>query len=338
MFEDLKDSKNAKSYFPWCHELLSYHILCVGGLESPGSVRSLKKYLAFYGKLVWIRVFPNLQAPGGFAHVILDRPESYHQLFSKSIHCFEGMNLRIKMWRKPSDGSSYDAKINERKVFIKNLASFITEKHLFEYFERFGEIEAIEIPSSGIFEPARKIGYITFQKKQTAELVLQRPNHIIRKNKVKCRQYCPDKKDIDWQSSITIPNVPPVKNEGVQSRGISDLPNINLYKVFKRGKKKFINMQASPEAHDCSSDSVSIASLKDLDKLSPLSTTNSIQTHFSKKVPNIDTVLIAETQNNPLTDDSKPLSQKQFVSDCRTDLNYLRRPLFVHYYTVIDKY
>ena len=338
MFEDLKDSKNAKSYFPWCHELLSYHILCVGGLESPGSVRSLKKYLAFYGKLVWIRVFPNLQAPGGFAHVILDRPESYHQLFSKSIHCFEGMNLRIKMWRKPSDGSSYDAKINERKVFIKNLASFITEKHLFEYFERFGEIEAIEIPSSGIFEPARKIGYITFQKKQTAELVLQKPNHTLRKNKVKCRQYCPDKKDIDWQSSITIPNVPPVNSEGVQSRGISDLPNINLYKVFKRGKKKFINMQISSEEHQSSSDSISIASIEDSEKASPLSTTNSIQTFLPNKVEPIHACKIDEIQNNPLTDGFEQWNQFQSLSIDGINFNYMRRPVFVPYYTIIEKF
>lgn len=338
MSVELKDHRHTKSFFPWCHELLSYHILCIGGLETPGCVKAMKKYLAQFGKIVWVRIFPNVQAPGGFAHIILDRPESYHKLFARSTHSFEGANLRIKMWRRPSDGDSYDSKINERKVFIKNMASFITEKHLFEYFSGFGQIDAIEIPALSLSEATRKIGYITFQTKLAAELVLETPNHIIRKNKVKCRKYCTDKKDSDWHASITIPNQPPVNSDGVQPRGIAALPNINLYKVFKRGKKKFMNMQTSSEGYESSPDSFSEASLRDLKPASPLSTSNSIKTLLPNKPNPSDASLLLKTPNNPYHDDSQPQSQAQPDSPRCSGLSYLRRPLFVHYYTVIGKY
>lgn len=337
MSSEPKEVKNAKSYFPWCHELLSYHILCVGGLDTPGTIKSMKRYLVQFGKVVWVRIFPNVQAPGGFAHVILDRPESYHKLFANSTHNFDGANLRIKMWRKPSDGSSYDSKIMERKVFVKNLASFITEKHLFEYFSGFGEIDAIEIPASNS-EVTRKIGYITFQTKLTVEQVLETPNHIIRKNKVKCRKYCTDKKDSDWHASITIPNQPPANREGVQPRGIAGLPNINLYKVFKRGKKKFMNMQTTSEGLESSPDSLSEASVQDSKPASPLSTSNSIKTLLPSKIKPADACLILSTPNNPFPDDSQRWSQAKLDSLACIDLNYLRRPLFVHYYTVLGKY
>lgn len=338
MSGDLKDSRCSKSYFPWCHELLSYHILCIGGLETSGSVKTLKKYLSLYGKIVWIRVFPNVQSSGGFAHVILDRPESYHLLFSKSVHYYEGVNIRIKMWRKPCDGSSYDSKINERKVFVKNLAPFITEKHLFDYFSKFGQIEAIEIPASSFNEATRKIGYITLLTKQSAEEVLATPNHIIRKNKVKCRKYCTENKDRDPRASITIPNQPPGDTEEGNPRGIAGLPNINLYKVFKRGKKKFLNMLMGPEEEESLPDSESVTSVKDPKHPSPLSTNNSIPTLRKNEVKAVEASPFGSTLNNPIPDDSQSRDQDPEAPGLSLDLGYLRRPLFVQYYTVIENF
>jgi hypothetical protein len=338
MHPDHKESSSTKSHFPWCHELLSYHIISVGGLESPKSLKPLKNYLSQFGKIVWMRVFPNVQAPGGFAHVILDRPEAYKDLFSKASHNFEGLNLRIKMWRKPVDGCSYDSEMNERKVFVKNLASFITEKHLFDHFQHFGSIDAVELQDSNLSESSRKIGYITFSSKHAAEHVLQTPNHIIRKNKVKCRRYCTDKKEADWLGSIIIPNQPPVNFQGVQAPGISGLPNINLYKVYKRGKKKFDKMQMDTGAKEASSNSLSNGSLNHLNQPSSLSNTNSLKTSIHKTSDPINACDKPMTPNNPKTDDSQPRYHSHPELSVCTGINYFRRPIFIQYYTVIGKY
>ena len=97
-------------------------------------------------------------------------------------------------------------------------------------------------------------------------------------------------------------------------------------------------MLMGPEEEESLPDSESVTSVKDPKHPSPLSTNNSIPTLRTNEVKAVEASPVGSTLNNPIPDDSQSRDQDPEAPGLSLDLGYLRRPLFVQYYTVIENF
>jgi RNA recognition motif-containing protein len=189
---------NVYKGFPWTHPVLQHHIVFIGGLPRGTRIRSIRQYISHFGKIIWVKIFSNKLGSddGCYCHLILSHPAEYQSLFESAVHLIDSRQVRIKMWKPAKGGSSYDERLNRRKLFVKNLCLKHSSDMLAAFFTRFGAVEKIELAPNSPGKYHQRFCFVIFKDSASVQRCLEQKKIIYYQTRMRCRSYKEDRQDV----------------------------------------------------------------------------------------------------------------------------------------------
>lgn len=116
----------------------------------------------------------------GCATLFLKEKTHYEQILSTEKLFFQDRHIIAKKFMKKNELKKSREDLKKRKVFVKGLPNSVTSLELFEFFERFGELEDAYIagensPNSSLFySTSFNYGFLVFLQAEKATELIQR--------------------------------------------------------------------------------------------------------------------------------------------------------------------
>ncbi|CAM8934847.1 unnamed protein product [Rhodiola kirilowii] len=162
--------------------------LFVGGISWSTNEERLKHYFSSFGEVVESVIMKdrNTGRARGFGFVVFADPAVAERVI-KEKHSIDGWMVEAK-WAVPMDDLNISSKSSSsarsspglwrtKKIFVGGLASTVTESDFKKYFEQFGSINDAIVMYDPTTKRPRGFGFITFDKEDSVDNVLQRTFH-----------------------------------------------------------------------------------------------------------------------------------------------------------------
>ncbi|XP_057555225.1 heterogeneous nuclear ribonucleoproteins A2/B1-like [Hippopotamus amphibius kiboko] len=155
--------------------------LFVGGLSSETTEESLWNYYQQWGYLtdcVLIRDPANHQSRR-FGFVTFSSMAEVDAAMAARPHSIDGKTVIPKRAVPREDHGKPGALVTVTKLFVGGITEATEERHLREYFEKYGKIDAIEIITDGQSGRKRGFGFVTFDDHDPVDKIVLQKIHTI---------------------------------------------------------------------------------------------------------------------------------------------------------------
>uniref|UniRef100_A0A7N0RJF6 RRM domain-containing protein n=1 Tax=Kalanchoe fedtschenkoi TaxID=63787 RepID=A0A7N0RJF6_KALFE len=176
--------------------------LFIGGISWGTNEERLKGYFSSFGEVVESVIMKdrNTGRARGFGFVVFADPAVAERVV-KEKHSIDGWMVEAK-WAVPRDDLNISTKSSSsarsspglgrtRKIFVGGLASTVTESDFKKYFEQFGPINDVIVMYDPTTKRPRGFGFITFDKEDSVDRVLQRTFHELNGKMVEVKRAVP---------------------------------------------------------------------------------------------------------------------------------------------------
>jgi RNA recognition motif-containing protein len=204
----------------------------VGGLTVQTTEEDLEEYFSTIGSITQTAVIKNkvtgLSKCYAFVHTNDVRTyqriiTSRHMLNGRIIDCKDGFNRH--------ENPSLFEKLNSRKIFVGGLAPNTQDKHLEEYFQKYGPVFKAYVIMDPNTNRSKRFGFIIMETEDSVYRIMEQKVHIINGYSINCKRF--DRSSIgetgtQWEGSSVPPGLTQLKDEYYQEGGHfrwSDYPN-----------------------------------------------------------------------------------------------------------------
>ena len=166
--------------------------LFVGGLNYLSMQADLRSYFETFGKVQSCTLLTDKQTgkSKGFAFVILEDPENI--LHDKILSRKHEINGKIVDVKKAVEGKKREEMLDStKKVFVGGLEPSVNNDDLRQFFSKFGPVREACVLFDNNRGASRCFGFVTFEQKETVELLVQHNNYKIKGKLVDVKQALP---------------------------------------------------------------------------------------------------------------------------------------------------
>ncbi len=176
-------------YNPWLAWENEGRILFIGGIPLDSNFSDVFHFLSKFDTVKWLRVeTDDYERPKGYAYALLATDEGYCRILSSPCWKLRGVPVGVKIWKDPKKYLLEKDELQRRKVFIKRLSPYTTEKSIQKYFSQFGELERVDLRRNHEDNTSRRIGFVTFMTVEAAESCLALTAHLLDGSAICCRK------------------------------------------------------------------------------------------------------------------------------------------------------
>ncbi|XP_049623278.1 heterogeneous nuclear ribonucleoprotein A1-like [Suncus etruscus] len=153
----------------------------IGGLSFETTDESLRSHFEQWGTLTDYVVMkdPNTKRSRGFGFVTYATVEEVDAVMNARPHKVDGRFVEPKRAISREDSQRPGAHLTVRKIFVGGIKEDTEEKHLREYFERFGNIEMVDIITDQESGKSRGFAFVTFDDHDSVDKIVIQKYHIV---------------------------------------------------------------------------------------------------------------------------------------------------------------
>ena len=176
-------------YNPWMARENDGKILFIGGIPLDSNYCEVFEFLGKFDTVKWLKVETDeFDRPKGYAYALLATDEGYHRVLSLPCWKLRDVPVGVKIWKDPKKYLLEKDELQRRKVFVKRLSPYTTEKTMLRYFSQFGELERVDLRRNHEDNTSRRIGFVTFMTTEAAEKCLETTPHLLDGSAICCRK------------------------------------------------------------------------------------------------------------------------------------------------------
>ncbi|XP_055963329.1 heterogeneous nuclear ribonucleoprotein A1-like [Sorex fumeus] len=155
--------------------------LFIGGLSFETTDASLRSHFEKWGTLTDCVVMrnPKTKRSRGFGFVTFSTIGAVDAVMNARPHKVDGRYVEPKRAISREDSQMPGAHLTVRKIFVGGIKEDINERHLREYFQRFGNIEMIEIITDQDSGKRRGFAFVTFDDHDSADKSVIQKFHVV---------------------------------------------------------------------------------------------------------------------------------------------------------------
>lgn len=188
----------------------------VGGIPTSAPEQEVEHVFSRFGKILACRLMRRQDgASRGFSFITYAIPMSAQYAVScKNKVRIRGKLVEIRAGLNIHESRRYRAQLQNRKIYIGNLPSNITEDEVRELFGTFGSITEIKLVRDSLQPNSPIYGFVTFEDSKTVNEVLNLPVRLhLKGRKIQCK--------------LTIPKEHPQSNQDSEGCYSSDAQSIS---------------------------------------------------------------------------------------------------------------
>lgn len=166
----------------------------VGGIPTQAPEQEIEQVFGRFGKILACRLMRRQDgASRGFAFITYAIPHSAQYAVScKNKVRIRGKLVEIRAGLNIHESRKYRAQLQNRKIYIGNLPSNITEDEVRELFGSFGSITEIKLVRDSQQANSPIYGFVTFEDSETVNQVLNLPVRLhLKGRKIQCKLTIP---------------------------------------------------------------------------------------------------------------------------------------------------
>jgi len=162
----------------------------VGGLTVQTTEEDLEEYFSTIGSITQTAVIKNkvtgLSKCYAFVHT--NDIRTYQRIISKR-HTLNGRIIDCKDGFNRHENPSLFEKLNCRKFFVGGLAPTTQDKHLEEYFQKFGPVFKAYVIMDPNTNRSKRFGFIIMETEESVYRVMEQKVHIINGYSINCKRF-----------------------------------------------------------------------------------------------------------------------------------------------------
>lgn len=172
--------------------------LFIGGLSFDTVDESLREYFQTFGNVTDCIVMkdPKTKKSRGFGFVTFERISYVDAVMNKRPHKIDGRNVTPKRAVSREDSEKPGAHATVKKIFVGGIKDDTYETQLRTYFEKFGNIELIEVMEDRESGKKRGFAFVTFADHDPVDKIVGQKYHTINSHNCEVRKALP-KNELD---------------------------------------------------------------------------------------------------------------------------------------------
>lgn len=167
--------------------------LFIGGLSFDTCDEGLREYFNKFGEVLDCIVMkdPKTKKSRGFGFVTFTKISMVDEVMTKRPHKLDGRTVTPKRAVSREDSEKPGAHATVKKIFVGGIKDDTTEDHLRTYFNKFGELEQVEVMEDRETRKKRGFAFVTFQDHDPVDKIVSQKYHTINSHNCEVRKALP---------------------------------------------------------------------------------------------------------------------------------------------------
>jgi len=167
--------------------------LFIGGLSFDTCDEGLREYFNKFGEVLDCIVMkdPKTKKSRGFGFVTFTKIHMVDAVMTKRPHKLDGRTVTPKRAVSREDSEKPGAHATVKKIFVGGIKDDTTEDHLRQHFEKFGELEQVEVMEDRETRKKRGFAFVTFADHDPVDKIVSQKYHTINSHNCEVRKALP---------------------------------------------------------------------------------------------------------------------------------------------------